>query len=650
MNPSKQVKTPVADLLDATAAAKALLQSYSAGDFASSAHTHILSDVDELVDALASKYDSSHVGTTANKLVQLTAAAKLPAVDGSLLTDVVPASHTQAVATLSDASSDARAFLQAADNAAMRTALEAADKFVLNNERKNYTTSTDGQKVPVPYVDDFDRLRCEKPLNIKGQYYAYDGQFTTKAATASFRARDGAQCVYLGSDAYLLGGWNGSSDADWDTASTTNEVWKSTNDGTSWTRILTHDSTPASTQFTRRHTFGAIVKSSYIYVMGSDVFDSSFPTGNSACYRSSDGVTWSQQCAHGSPGWDGKVLVMFGKLGANFYAIGGQTDLDDPTTADAEVWRSTDDCVTWTQLSNAPFSGRGTVSQLAEFDNKLWVVCGGRYSNDSTERAYFNGVYSFDGTTWTEVLADGNDQLPAMMYPTMFTYDAKLWISRGVTANGQNSNSLFWTDGTGEQWRRVSSTIEESHADGTAVGPNGVLFASGNYMIADSVSPVRLMTAPVTNYKEVIVEDDKITLVSNNGEATIEQSGSTTTIDVIATFDIKVAGVLKARLNATQTVLAGLAVGDIDVFYSAITHHQGFAEMRINNNYPGDATYGGWVFSNGSSVQRLKIRGDGSLELPTLTDAAAANNSLYYSSTAGKLVYKDSGGTVNNLY
>ena len=88
MNPSKQVKNPVADLLDATADAKQLLQSYANTDFASGTHTHILSDVEELVDALASKYDSSHVGTTANKLVQLTAAAKLPAVDGSLLTNL----------------------------------------------------------------------------------------------------------------------------------------------------------------------------------------------------------------------------------------------------------------------------------------------------------------------------------------------------------------------------------------------------------------------------------------------------------------------------------------------------------------------------------------------------------------------------------
>ena len=31
-------------------------------------------------------------------------------------------------------------------------------------------------------------------------------------------------------------------------------------------------------------------------------------------------------------------------------------------------------------------------------------------------------------------------------------------------------------------------------------------------------------------------------------------------------------------------------------------------------------------------------------------DADAANNTIYYSTTASKLVYKDSGGVVNNLY
>lgn len=41
---------------------------------------------------------------------------------------------------------------------------------------------------------------------------------------------------------------------------------------------------------------------------------------------------------------------------------------------------------------------------------------------------------------------------------------------------------------------------------------------------------------------------------------------------------------------------------------------------------------------------------DGSSRPVSLTDAEASNNSVYYSTTANKLVYKDNTGTVNNLY
>lgn len=44
------------------------------------------------------------------------------------------------------------------------------------------------------------------------------------------------------------------------------------------------------------------------------------------------------------------------------------------------------------------------------------------------------------------------------------------------------------------------------------------------------------------------------------------------------------------------------------------------------------------------------INNDGSYSPPSIDDADAANNSIYYSTTQSKLVYKDGGGTVNALY
>ena len=46
----------------------------------------------------------------------------------------------------------------------------------------------------------------------------------------------------------------------------------------------------------------------------------------------------------------------------------------------------------------------------------------------------------------------------------------------------------------------------------------------------------------------------------------------------------------------------------------------------------------------------MTIRGDGTIEPVIMADASASNSSIYYSSDQSKLVFKDSGGGVNDLY
>jgi hypothetical protein len=66
-------------------------------------------------------------------------------------------------------------------------------------------------------------------------------------------------------------------------------------------------------------------------------------------------------------------------------------------------------------------------------------------------------------------------------------------------------------------------------------------------------------------------------------------------------------------------------------------------------------TYRSWAgqsgalidFEDSAGTTVSSIRADGSLQPASLSDAAAANGSVYYSTTAAGLVYKDSGGTVN---
>lgn len=55
-------------------------------------------------------------------------------------------------------------------------------------------------------------------------------------------------------------------------------------------------------------------------------------------------------------------------------------------------------------------------------------------------------------------------------------------------------------------------------------------------------------------------------------------------------------------------------------------------------------------WQNSSSTVLSKVKADGSMQPASMADSAATNDSIYYSTTASKLVYKDAGGTVNALY
>lgn len=55
-------------------------------------------------------------------------------------------------------------------------------------------------------------------------------------------------------------------------------------------------------------------------------------------------------------------------------------------------------------------------------------------------------------------------------------------------------------------------------------------------------------------------------------------------------------------------------------------------------------------FVDGSNTVLAAVAKNGAFKPASLADANAENNTLYYSTDAGKLVYKDGGGVVNNLY
>lgn len=96
-------------------------------------------------------------------------------------------------------------------------------------------------------------------------------------------------------------------------------------------------------------------------------------------------------------------------------------------------------------------------------------------------------------------------------------------------------------------------------------------------------------------------------------------------------------GVLRLR-DSAGTSFGRLQFGGTTSSFPSIKRNSAAINFRLaDDSADADITAAAATFS-------------GAVTPATLTDAAAPNDSIYYSSTAGKLVYKDSGGVVNNLY
>lgn len=99
----------------------------------------------------------------------------------------------------------------------------------------------------------------------------------------------------------------------------------------------------------------------------------------------------------------------------------------------------------------------------------------------------------------------------------------------------------------------------------------------------------------------------------------------------------------------------GFAIGG-GVYPLALAHDGAAAvitnsvgDLRIYNTAAGAIRF---RTSNAArlAIEDTTITASVSITPASLADASAPNGTIYYSTTAGKLVFKDSGGTVNNLY
>jgi hypothetical protein len=262
-----------------------------------------------------------------------------------------------------------------------------------------------------------------------------------------------------------------------------NTIRSSDDRGRTWSVLLSGEAGPAYTRFSPGHSLGICQDDTYGYVIGGDPILGA----NGEVWRtllSGDGTEWELAATHA---WlADRVLFWWGVLDNEIIIGGGQTDINDATTALASYYKLTDSGETSTLVGDAPFAARGAIAgALPVMDiggtDELLLVGGGRYDVTEGENVYYDDVWSYKASGWTERLATGHGQFLATRYNTVVVHNGRAWLWTG-SVSGDGDTAAIYTatvPGTWTATTLVSLAHGDSHARAAISTSYGILYDNG---------------------------------------------------------------------------------------------------------------------------------------------------------------------------
>jgi leucine-zipper-like transcriptional regulator 1 len=281
-------------------------------------------------------------------------------------------------------------------------------------------------------------------------------------SSAPLSMRDGASAVSFGGSIYVIGGEVAN-----DSASQLNSVVSSTN-GSSWS-VVNSGGPPSSTLFSARNSQTSLVFNGLMWVIAGWG-----PYWNNDAWSSSDGNTWTQVNAGGTP--SSTLFSARGSFGSvvfngDMWVIAG----NGASGLNSDVWYSNSG-TSWTEAAGSAAFGGRTNFQALVYNGKIWVIGG---SNGTL----LNDVwYSSNGSTWTEATSS------AAFSPREFfgaiVFDNLMWVFGGdsyVTDAWYSSDGANWTE-------VVGSGAYDGRQSYPMVVFNNKMFIIGGYNSTDSPS------------------------------------------------------------------------------------------------------------------------------------------------------------------
>jgi len=257
-----------------------------------------------------------------------------------------------------------------------------------------------------------------------------DAAWTARSRHSSVALPDGSIVVMGGTDAQGIVKMN--------------DVWRPTDQGATWAQMTADAAWPGR----YGHTSVALPDNS-IVVMGG--YDASYARLNDVWRSTDQGATWTEMTAEAA--WSGRTEHASVALpDGSIVVMGG---IDDSSQWLHDVWRSTDQGATWTQMTaNAAWSARYGHTSVALADGSILLMGGadGDHAGDvwrSTDQ----------GATWTQMTAEA--EWPARVFHNSNALpDGSVVIIGGQSAVVVECKDVWRSTDQGATWTQLSANAE----------------------------------------------------------------------------------------------------------------------------------------------------------------------------------------------
>jgi PKD repeat protein len=236
-------------------------------------------------------------------------------------------------------------------------------------------------------------------------------------ASSGWAGRYDQSCVVLSDDSILLtGGWYGDFEG-----GAMNDTWRSTDEGATWTQ----QSANAGWSARSDHTTVKLDDNSIVlmggYVLNNDI-DIPEHAMNDTWLSTDNGSTW--QLKNASSGWAEREWAPAVTMPDNSIVLLGGGNSTDTTLWYNDVWRSTDEGATWTNITTNPlwtprYGGFGVILPDGS------IVFGGGYDNSDDQK----------NDTWRLDPAGSHLQNPDHTYASFGIYNVTLQVYNAFDYN-----------------------------------------------------------------------------------------------------------------------------------------------------------------------------------------------------------------------